>query len=735
MKKTIRKLISLLVTLSLLVSLFPAGALATPGEEKIVPFDDVSVSDWFYEPVEYVYDKGLMTGTADRIFDPNISTTRGMIVSILHRMEGSPEVTSKSFSDVTAGQWYAEAVNWAAGEGIVSGFEDDTFRPNDPITREQMASIMMRYSDFKGYDTSATNDLTQFDDQGDISDYAVDVMKWAVGCGLLSGRSDTILAPRGQTTRAEAATILMRYCEEIAVTTPDEPDDSLTDEPTEFPDTPVQEPDNPGSDDSSENTPSIEPTPEDPDQDIDQPIEVPGFPAIDPDEDSSSDSNIEDGAIQDSDSDGASDEWEVVNGSDPNKYNSTFIRTKQVTEDKITASVTVELKGSQVENLNISPLENTSYFDSSTPGYMGPAFDFDVDGIFDEATISFEFQEDYAANVTPTIYYWNEETKHFEELETTVNGNTASTTVTHFSTYVLLNKQDFDSVWNNEIRPPEDTSNYSGLDVVFVIDSSSSMRSNDPQDLRKTAAQAFVNKLSENDRAAVITFDSSARLNQGFTNENNLLIRAINEVNSNGWSTNLSAGIDLAIKQFSNDDYLRDDAYKYIIFLTDGNGTYSDTYTSTAANNDIIIYAIGLGNGVEESRLKSIADGTGGKYYFATSADYLGGIYDEIANETVDYSTDSNNDGISDYFTRLLCDGTLRLGSGKETPFYGKSYEEIQANNDYDGDGIINGDEISVIYMEGVGAYVIMNSDPTTWNEAATSWQLRQFRPGKHRNF
>lgn len=419
----------------------------------------------------------------------------------------------------------------------------------------------------------------------------------------------------------------------------------------------------------------------------------------------------------DADSDGASDAWEEKHGTDPNKYDVEFPITQTVFGDQMTASVDVKLKGSQVDSLSVTPVESNVYFDSSVPGYLGSAFNFEVDGIFDEAVISFTVNSELPSNAQPTIYYWNEETMLFEELETAVSGNSASTTVTHFSTYVLLNKTEFDKVWETDIRPPGETSDKTGLDVAFVIDSSPSMGWNDRNNLRLEAVKAFIDKLGLKDRAAIIRFFDSADVQQEFTNDKELLYQAVNGLNGLISGTSLSAGISLAIDQFTSDEYTQNDSYKYIILLTDGEGDYSNSYTTIAAENNIIIYTIGLGEDVEAELLTEIAEGTGGKYYFASSASELSGIYDELANETVDYSTDSNNDGISDYFTRLLCDGTLRLGSGKESPFSGISYEEIQSNNDYDNDGILNGDELSVIYWKGIGVYVTMISDPTEKDE------------------
>lgn len=419
---------------------------------------------------------------------------------------------------------------------------------------------------------------------------------------------------------------------------------------------------------------------------------------------------------EDTDGDGATDGWEVANQFDPLTPNENFDVSVSSESENITASVDLQVSGEQASTVQVEETDQELFIDETVPGYIGSAFDFSVDGTFEEATISFTFDETLLndPSFVPAIYYWNEETQMFEELETTVSDNVASTTVTHFSTYILLNKTEFDQVWNAEIKPPNYEEEFSGLDVVFVIDSSGSMSSNDYNELRLEAAKQFVAKLGDKDRAAVIDFDNYASLYQAFTSDHEALNNAIDRIDDSG-GTNLSSGISLAINQFTSDAYDRTDAAKYIIFLTDGDGSYSTSYTQTAANNGITIYTIGLGSGVRESTLRAIAEGTDGKYYFASTPDVLLGIYNEISLETVDYQTDSNHDGISDYFTRLLCDGTLLLGTGKDNPFKGYSYDDVQKNDDFDGDDLKNGEELVVTAYASLNrVYVQMQSDPTS---------------------
>ena len=181
--------------------------------ECALPFVDVHANDWFFDPVCYVYRQGLMTGTSATTFAPDATTTRAMIVSILARQENVTSAEEAGFTDVDENDWFATAVNWAAREGIVAGFEDESFRPNEAITREQLAAILCNYSAWKGEDTSARADLSRYSDAAEISSWATDVMRWAVAEGLISGMTADELQPQGNATRAQVAAILQRYLE------------------------------------------------------------------------------------------------------------------------------------------------------------------------------------------------------------------------------------------------------------------------------------------------------------------------------------------------------------------------------------------------------------------------------------------------------------------------------------------------------------------------------------------
>ena len=192
-----------------------AGWRADENPDIVVnPFTDVSEKDWFYNDAMFVYKNGLMLGTSKTLFGPHGTVTRGMMATILWRMEGSLAPKGEnSFTDVEAGRWYADAITWTTENGIFAGYSKDKFGPDDPITREQLTAIFYRYADYKGYKLTVTGNLDKFEDADKITDYAKTVMQWAVGNGLIKGKSETLLDPQGTATRAEISAMLHRFIE------------------------------------------------------------------------------------------------------------------------------------------------------------------------------------------------------------------------------------------------------------------------------------------------------------------------------------------------------------------------------------------------------------------------------------------------------------------------------------------------------------------------------------------
>ncbi|HBC30691.1 MAG TPA: hypothetical protein DC024_05520, partial [Clostridiales bacterium] len=192
-----------------------------PQEEKLhveetVNFEDVKSSDWFYDAVNYVYNAGLMKGNNDTTSSSYADTTRGMIVTILHRLEGSPKAnTANDFTDVGLDKYFTDAVAWASENKIVSGYGNGIFGYENSITREQLAVILMNYAKYKGYDVSMRSDLSEFADGEHISPWAKDAMSWANAVGLIQG-SQNQLMPTGNAQRSQVAAILQRFIETIA---------------------------------------------------------------------------------------------------------------------------------------------------------------------------------------------------------------------------------------------------------------------------------------------------------------------------------------------------------------------------------------------------------------------------------------------------------------------------------------------------------------------------------------
>lgn len=918
--KAVKRFLSMLLTLCMLLSLLPSTVFAANSN---VPFTDVKETDWFYDAVDYVYENGMMSGTGNNQFSPNMTTTRGMIVTILYQLEGSPAVSAASFYDVAAGAYYANGVSWAAANGIVSGYGNSLFGPNDPITREQMAAILYRYAQYKEYNTTVAGDVSSFVDGTSVSSYAVEPMGWAIGAGLLSGVGNNMLDPAGNATRAQAATILMQFCnlnstapvETYTVTfdynygnkgtyktvtvkagdAVDEPtnptrggyafagwytkavdgekfdfDEAVAEDMTlyahwnmissggstlnpepnpddmvhtvtfdtncnnviaspesqtirhgeyavvpsiatrngyqfagwflnkdetdwtnvfSFGETPIidditlyaiwvditTDTDGDGLSDELElyiktnvnitdtdgdgltdyqevvivgTDPLLFDTDNDGISDFDDDIDFDGLTNgfevsigtnpnnSDSDSDGLTDSeelNIyaTDPINPDTDSDGALDGWEIEHGFDPCIYNDSFqvsIAAQIPTEtNPVTAGVDAELNGSGASSLTVKPIGASSnpLLSASIPGYLGSAYDFEIAGDLYEAVLNFSFDESIGTigpDFQPRIYYFNEETGTLEELENQVvsDGN-VSAPVSHFSTYILLNKVEFDQVWNTEIKAPivDSTGHSSAIDVVFAIDVSGSMGSYNRLSTAKTALNTFLNALEEKDRAALVKFSSYATTLCDLTPDKDAVAGYISSLSATG-QTAMYRGLESAINLLIDNEKAY--GYKMIIVLSDGRDEPSTTYeryynslVEMAKENNIVVYTVGAGTSVDTSILSQIAQNTGGAYYAATVTSGIIDAFEEIQADTVDLTTDSNNDGIPDYFNDLICAGTLVLSNGSKE-FYGIDFNYDANDNpsdDWDGDGLKNGEELIVTYNEETGrVYMTMVSDP-----------------------
>jgi hypothetical protein len=179
-------------------------------------FTDVKSTNWYDDAVSFVSARGIMNGTGKDAFSPSVDLNRGMVAVILYNLENNPSQTFQaSFTDVAAGKWYSDGIQWAANSGVIEGYGDGLYGPTDTLTREQLATILYRYAEVKGYDTKTNNSLSAFQDGSQTSSWAQEAMEWAVGTGLLSGKGNATLAPKESATRAQVAQIFMNFCANI----------------------------------------------------------------------------------------------------------------------------------------------------------------------------------------------------------------------------------------------------------------------------------------------------------------------------------------------------------------------------------------------------------------------------------------------------------------------------------------------------------------------------------------
>lgn len=208
-----KRLLSLALALCLVCSLLPGTALAAAGPN---PFWDIPASHWAHDEVTYVYENDLMNGTSSTHFSPDARTTRAQVVTVLYRLAGQPAADWENpFWDVPASAWFHDAVTWAWENDITGGVSSTHFGAGNAVTREQLATFLYRYAQDQGYDTSARADLSGYSDAGLVSSYATEALSWANATGLITGTTGTTLSPKGSATRAQVATILSRFCQDV----------------------------------------------------------------------------------------------------------------------------------------------------------------------------------------------------------------------------------------------------------------------------------------------------------------------------------------------------------------------------------------------------------------------------------------------------------------------------------------------------------------------------------------
>lgn len=390
--------------------------------------------------------------------------------------------------------------------------------------------------------------------------------------------------------------------------------------------------------------------------------------------------------VKDTDKDGVNDGKEIEIATDPLVAENEFkVTATAQEEDSVKVSVSTSLSGNQVETLSVHKFTNDFLFPTTMPGYIGGAYDFNVEGTFSSATLRFEFDKSLLENESfePIIYYYNEEKQQLEELPTLVTDNVATTTVSHFSTYILLNRKVYEDSF--EWQDVWSTTGYSNVEVILVIDDSGSMYSNDYSNQRLTVAKNLVDNLPENSRVGIVKFTSSTSiLTKKLTDDREAAKNYLTTTyfKSNG-GTNMYNAINSSFSLFESTD---DSTLRMMVVLSDG--ATSDTrihssVVSTANEKGVKIYTVGLGRSTTyfNSYLKPLANNTGATFYLAANASQLEEIYKDI-NKKIDIETDSDGDGIADYYEdNMVMFNGVTITLEKDDP-------------DSDNDGLLDGDEI-----------------------------------------
>ena len=390
----------------------------------------------------------------------------------------------------------------------------------------------------------------------------------------------------------------------------------------------------------------------------------------------------------DTDGDGVSDGVEVRLNTNPLVVETVFkAHLTAQDEDIVKASVKIDLTSAQAATLSVKAVHNDLLFPKTIPGYMGMAYDFSVSGTFTEATLMFEFDAASFAQAEPVIYYYNELTGDLEALETVVNGNVASAKVTHFSTYILIDRKLYEKkfAWVDSWEISQEK--FTSAEVVLVIDDSGSMGSNDRYDRRLTVAKTLIENLPNGSKIGLVRFDggyNTKALTATLTTDREYVKGYLNDstFRSSG-GTDMYKGISKAFPLYQTSD---SGVLKVMIVLSDGqtgdSGMHSST-VKTAVEKGIKIYTVGLGH--YDNNLQRLADETNGKCFTTDNAEGLSEIYTDIG-DAIDINTDSDADGIPDYYedNMILFNG-VHLALDKNNP-------------DTDGDGLLDGEEVVLKY-------------------------------------
>ena len=411
---------------------------------------------------------------------------------------------------------------------------------------------------------------------------------------------------------------------------------------------------------------------------------------------------------KDTDSDGLNDNDELTYKMNPRKSSSlsdgildgdrsfnVSYESDESDSKNVKAKLELDLKGNQIESLSVTKITEDNFLNESIPGYIGNAYDLNVDGSFSGAKLTFELDKSLFNDsaFSPAIYYWNEETELLERLtDQNIDGNKVSATLQHFSKYIIVNENEYLCSWlDYEIEAPVSSGSQSTkYEMILALDESGSISSSDFS-LMKDDSLTLLGQFGENDRVGILTFDSSIRTISELTDVSTAASNLKNIAQHNG-STALYGAVNKAISMFSSEG----DSAKIIVVLTDGQNNCSPsdylTVLKSAQDKNIKIYTIGVGSSVNSSVLNAFAMQTSGQYYSISKFDTLTQAFTKVITDA-DLHKDSDNDGISDYHEKCLASGKMRTGSGSiALDFSTLNY----LNDDSDNDGLLDGEEIEI---------------------------------------
>ena len=387
----------------------------------------------------------------------------------------------------------------------------------------------------------------------------------------------------------------------------------------------------------------------------------------------------------DTDGDGANDGDEIELGTDPlTKQTSFKVKvTADSTGDTVTPSVEMDVTGDQVGTLHVEKREDEYLFPASMPGYIGGAYDFSIKGAVKKATISFKFTK---KATDPVIYYFNEAECTLEPLKTTVSGDTASAVVTHFSTYILIDRKIYEEAFEWQDTWVMDSA-YDSVEIVLVIDDSGSMDSNDPNDERLSVAKTLIDNLPEDSKIGVVRFESGTEIltSSLITDKNQAKGFLTTDKFRSSGGTRMYTAINDAFPLFES---TKDTTLRMMVVLSDGATTDKsahDSTISTANSKKVKVFTVGLGkeSSYFNEYLKPLAEKTAGKFYYATDAAQLADIYKDIS-KGIDLSMDADEDGLPDYYEENL------------VLFNGEKAKCDKNKKDTDGDGLEDGEEVEI---------------------------------------